>query len=121
MARAGPHEDQVVRADLRPLPRELCLAVELSPAGTLEIVLDDALADDVPIRTLYLDVVQASLQEVAIGALGEALDRTRRRALAGKAEPGRSPPAREPGRTQLQAPVGWCSRLSAPDVSSSSK
>jgi MerR family transcriptional regulator, light-induced transcriptional regulator len=30
----------------------------------LEIVLDDALADDVPIRTLYLDVVQASLQEL---------------------------------------------------------
>ena len=49
-----------------PLVRDRFVAALVAGARSeaLEIVLDDALADDVPIRTLYLDVVQASLQEI---------------------------------------------------------
>ena len=49
-----------------PLIRDRFVAALTAGARSeaLEIVLDDALADDVPIRTLYLDVVQASLQEL---------------------------------------------------------
>ena len=49
-----------------PLIRDRFLAALTAGARSeaLEIILDDALADDVPIRTLYLDVVQASLQKL---------------------------------------------------------
>jgi len=49
-----------------PLLRDRFVAALTAGARSeaLEIILDDALADDVPIRTLYLDVVQASLQEL---------------------------------------------------------
>jgi methanogenic corrinoid protein MtbC1 len=51
-----------------PLLRDRFVAALAAGARSeaLEIVLDDALADDVPIRTLYVDVVQASLQRLGI-------------------------------------------------------